>query len=197
MGCSGPVCLMLLHDALGGDEVLALVRVADVRDLDAAGAGVDELVTAHVESHVRRLAAPIEGEAQDVARSKTVRVQGHGGALLDLRAAHPGQGDAEPPVRVLDEPGAVEPLLVGSPPLVRRADGPQGGFHHPGGDARRLRPRHTLWAPGTGILRGARARPLRLLRPHHRARARRQEHQEHDQAWDDGPGARDDDRTPG
>ena len=124
---------------------------------------VDHLAVADVDADVAgRCGRPVAtGEEDEIARLgvSQARYRGADGGLLLARA---GQVDAELPVDVLDEPGAVEAGRGGAAPHVRRADEPLGfaddriAGRRAGQPGRRTQPGRPTANGGRGAVRRSR-----------------------------------------
>src|SRR4029077_9557366 len=130
------------HPPIEPVRPLGILRI-EARQLYATARAVNEFELAHVHADVRDARAGARREEQDVTRAQGVDYGRDLGARLRLVAAHTGQPNAVPAIGILDQAGAIEPVVLRAAPDVRRADGFERGLNHvggvPGDRCRRLR----------------------------------------------------------
>src|SRR5256885_13206873 len=81
------------------------------------------LELAHVHADVGHAGPGPRGEQQDVSRAEGVDERGDLASGTRLIATHAGQANAVLPVRVLNQPRAIEPVVGRTTPDVRRSQG--------------------------------------------------------------------------
>src|SRR5207244_2361719 len=117
------------HPSIEPVRALRILRV-QTRELHAAGRAVDELELAHVHADVGHAGPGPRGEQQDVSRAEGVDERGDLASGTRLIATHAGQANAVLPVRVLNQPRAIEPVVGRTTPDVRRSQGFECRLHH-------------------------------------------------------------------
>ncbi len=84
---------------------------------------MNEPAFSYIESHVGHRSAHLLREAQDIAGLEGLGIEGHRRPVPHLLPAHPGKGDSELGVGILNESGTVESVGIGSTPPVGGTDG--------------------------------------------------------------------------